>query len=110
MTDFITQLIAGFLDKFKVSNPKLFLFIQLALMSIEFTVMKGIEIQAFLGSTITDTILVVIPILMGAIGARTVKHMPGNDVAKLRAQEDKFRAYHPESKIRAMSIDPNYLD
>ena len=110
MTDFLTSLLASFLDKFKVSNPKLFTFIQLGLLALEFTVMKGIELQAFLGSNLTNAILVVIPVLMGALGTRTVKHMPGNDVAKLRAQEDGFKAYHTNPKVRAQSIDPNYLD
>lgn len=75
MGDFITQLLAKWLDKFKASNPKVFVFVQLALLLVIYGVEKGIELEAFASGPVTDAINLVIPIIMAAIGTRTVRHM-----------------------------------
>lgn len=110
MTDFITALLAKWLDKAKVSNPKIFLFIQLVLMTSLFAIQKGIELGTFTSGAITDALTVVIPLIMAAIGTRTVAHLESADKAKLKAKQDNYRAYHEKGSIRAQSANPHYLD
>lgn len=78
--NFLTSLLAGIIDKFKVANPTLFMIVQFVLGLLVYAVGNCIEALPFCTADAfgeaAATIQAVLITIMGLLGSRTVPYLP----------------------------------
>lgn len=75
--DWLTQLLAGFIDNFKVKNPKVFGIVALVLLSINFTTDQGAILGVFEVPEVVAFWIDKVTTLLGVmLGAHTFNFLP----------------------------------
>lgn len=78
-TDWLTQMLAGFLNSFKAKSPKLFAIIALVLLSVNFTADQGTLLGVFQIPEVVAFWIDKVTTLLGVVlGAHTFNFLPEN--------------------------------
>lgn len=88
--EFLQQLLAGFLDRFKTNNPVVFAIVAVVLLTINYAASNAIEwglLDPTTSPWITNAIDILTQILIVITGTRTVKFMSGPAQLKIIDKE-----------------------